>query len=279
MSIEKRIVDTPEGKVTTFVVDGEELTPTRLEEFLNGLDASRVELDTTKKETLRDYHKKTETLAEERRRLEEEKAGINRERESFSALKDAFDRDKRFYETHPESEWSGYQSEFARLNKAGGSNNSGSGEAVALRGELDQVRAALRELQGKTSALETDTMTGKADATIKFATSLLSTYPFADLETIKNKMYVHFHETNRIPTETEIRSFVKVDHEKKKSLIDRHAPIAVAPDRKEDSIFPSKGTVGTGGNGGATKAVKLSDTGAAIEAGKEFFRKRAAIRK
>jgi hypothetical protein len=278
MKIEERIIDGEDGvKVKTFIVDGEVLSPEGLEAFL-------LDLDKTKKETLRGFHEKTTELSTEKKSFNEEVARLNQEKAAFNQLKDAFETDKNFYLTHEPGEWKEYQSSFKKLTETGvklGSISSPSPELLEMKKELEVLKGNYGEVSKKLTAYETESITTKADATVKEAEKLInSTYPLADISDVKLTMFKFFSDNRRIPTDAEIKSFVKADHDKKDRLLLKYGVKREEGKKEEKELLPSKGGAGSGGGTSEKKDIpSLNDIDAVSKAGRDYFTKRKELRK
>lgn len=269
MEIEKILKDGEDGnKVEVFVVDGEELSPERLVSFLE-------DLDNTKKNTLKDYHKKTESLSEERKRLAKESDELNQKMAALSASKEAFEKDVNWYKTHDPSEWASYQSEFAKVSKVSEPGKVQDPTVTALRQELAELKDAISGLKGQTEAINSKNMKKDADESLDYALKLASSYPLADEQAVKNALYVFFTQNERVPTKVEIQKIVSTQHERVEKLVGK-----AKYTKPIDPVLPS------GSGGGIPKAeiskpdpnVKLSDTEAATKAGRDFFNKSRTLR-
>lgn len=252
------------------VVDGEELS---IDDIKN--------LRETSKNTLRDYHAKTEALAREREALQAEKDKVAEEERKILAAQGALANDIVFYKTNPVENWSKRVPEIDKV--LGTSTVVEEGESKLSREQDERIK----KLEAETAKLRQETILEKVKSARELIDELSSKeFKGADVEACKDKLYVILDSKGAIPSKEEIRELVKTSFQKEEK---KKADFLKAESEKlrekmgaggEDKkgIVPSlKG--GTEAQDSKPKLPSLDDHESIRKVGQDFFDRRRAGRK
>lgn len=259
------IVETPEEEPTEeqiLEVDGEQFTAKQIRE-----------LQKTEHNLLTDYHHKTEEVAEQRRAVTTEREALKKEQDELNAKAAAYDeglrKDLDYYTSRPATEYD--PNRVSEVDRALGHSPKGTQVVTTeLDSRMAEMEARVAKQDDAVKQMRVEAAGNKADASNKFAEQVVSkTYPLADINAVKDRMYVHFSREGRIPTNDEIKAMAKQSHE-------RVAGLEVIRRGGSGGSLPP---AGSGGLPEMPKDIpKLGDLSANIAAGKAFFARRRAQR-
>ena len=162
----------------------------------------------------RDYNRKTESLAADRRVMDAENAKVN---QRALAIQTAKAEDVNWYGTHDVGEWAGYTSKLDNLVLDGGgqkpttvTGSTGMSEETIQKLVDAKVGTVIGDLEGvKAEMLRRD-----AKDSVSYADSLAATYPLADMEGVRDKMQIFYSTNKRVPTQKEVVGIVKASHDR-----------------------------------------------------------------
>ena len=249
------------------VVDGEAFDEGKIQSLVK-----------TSKETLKDYHKKTQELSEQRRGLDEREKVLEKTIIALDNAKVALDKDANFFVSHQPEEWTGYEDGFTGARRAIDMPLVGTDQSQGLGGvdseKISSLEETVKELKSDLLGIRQNTENKDVKETLSFVDiNCKKNFPLIDAKAVKDEVFVYYGVEKRLPTLEEIGKMAKANHNRQAKILS----LAVKQDPSVNKELPNP--TGAGLPKGEKKEVPdLGDTTGATKALKSFLEGKRAQR-
>jgi len=248
--------ETEVNKAAEIVVDGKTYSPEdirRMEERDHNLQS--------------DYTQKTQKLAEERAKFDEEKMRVEKLRGKNLDAQRALHNDLNFFKTHNPAEWDSYTSELdVILGKVPSKEKKETLSDPAVKGLLEEIKG----LKDDMKEIKQQTREGNFSALLDDAKELIQKeFSLASFDSVKDRINIFYAINNRLPSSKEVRTIVSEKHNDVAKLL-KAKGVVVKEVKGNGKKLPT--SEGAGGPAFVPEELpRLGDFQGQIKAGQKFF--------